>query len=418
MALDIDGNNVSQTQSPAKRLLSVEEARAIMLDAVCRQDSEKIPLNDALGRFLAKAVKATGDQPPFDASAMDGYALRSCDTPGYLRVAGEAAAGHGFAGRCEAGMAIRISTGAAVPEGADTVVMQENVRREGDGVDVAAVPAGQHLRRRGGDFTAGSQLLAAGRRLDGLGLSMVAAAGLAELSVTRRPRIAILSSGDELAAPGTIAGPWQIFDSTTFGIAAWIQTWGGAAQRLAVEKDDAEAIARAAKQALSASDLLLVVGGASVGDHDLARPALQKLGLELLVGKVAVRPGKPTWFGRTAHGLVLGLPGNPASALVCTQIFLRPILEKMLGLATQEGLSTHRARLATPLPANGPREHYLRGHLDSDDRGRLVARAYEKQDSSLLSVFAAANALIRLPPKAPALDAGALVDLLPLDTVW
>jgi molybdopterin molybdotransferase len=312
-------------------------------------------------------------------------------------------------------MAIRISTGAAVPEGADTVVMQENVRREGDGVDVAAVPAGQHLRRRGSDFTAGSQLLAAGRRLDGLGLSMVAAAGLAELSVTRRPRIAILCSGDELAAPGTIAGPWQIFDSTTFGIAAWIQTWGGAAQRLAVEKDDVDAIARAAKQALSASDLLLVVGGASVGDHDLARPALQKLGLELLVGKVAVRPGKPTWFGRTAHGLVLGLPGNPASALVCAQIFLRPILEKMLGLAPQEGISTHRARLATPLPANGPREHYLRARAHVDQDGRLKAEAFVDQDSSLISVFASANALIRMPGDAPAMAVGETADVLLLD---
>jgi molybdopterin molybdotransferase len=415
MTLDTDGNNVSQAESLAKRLLSVEEARAVMLAAVSRLKSEKVPLNEALGRVLAEAVNATRDQPPFNASAMDGYALRSSDTPGRLRLAGEAAAGHGFAGRCETGMAIRVSTGAAVPDGADTVAMQEDVQREGDHVDVPAMPAGQHLRLRGGDFTAGSPLLAAGRRLDGVGLSMVAAAGLAEISAARRPHVAILSSGDELVAPGTKAGPWQIFDSTTYGIAAWIQTWGGVAQRMGVEKDDAPAIGLAAKQALGTSDLLLVVGGASVGDHDLARPALQRLGLELLVGKVAVRPGKPTWFGRTPQGLVLGLPGNPASALVCTRLFLRPILEKMLGVALQDGTSTRRARLTTPLSANGPREHYLRARAQVDQEGRLCAQAFVDQDSSLISVFASANALIRLPAGAPAMAAGEAADVLLLD---
>jgi molybdopterin molybdotransferase len=180
-----------------------------------------------------------------------------------------------------------------------------------------------------------------------------------------------------------------------------------------VEKDDAAAIARAAQTGLRESDLLVVVGGASVGDHDHARPALQRLGLELLVEKIAVRPGKPTWFGRANQGLVLGLPGNPASALACARLFLRPLMEKMLGRDPETGLA--RARLTHALPANGPREHYLRAMVDVDQQGRQQVRAYDDQDSSLISVFAAANALIRQPADCPALEAGALVDVLPLE---
>jgi len=415
MTLDTNGNNVSQAGDPAKRLLTVTEARALMLAEVPRLDAEVVPLDSAAGRVLAEGVKASRDQPPFDASAMDGYGLRSADTPGMLNVVGESAAGHGYGGRCESGMAIRISTGAALPDGADAVVMQEDSRREGDRLEIPATPRGQHVRPRGGDFTAGSELLAAGRGLDGVGLSLAAAAGLAGLAVTRRPRIAILSSGDELTVPGAIAGPWQIFDSATYGIAGWIQSWGGVAHRLAVEKDDVVAIARAAERGLRDSDLLLVVGGASVGDHDHARPALLRLGLELLVGKVAVRPGKPTWFGKAPEGLVLGLPGNPASALVCARLFLRPILERMLGGDPQAAIATYRATLAKPLPANGMREHYLRARAELNEDGQLVAYAFEDQDSSLISVFAAANALIRLPADAPALVAGAMVDVLLLD---
>jgi len=193
-----------------------------------------------------------------------------------------------------------------------------------------------------------------------------------------------------------------------------VRGWGGVAQRLAVEHDDVEAIARAAEQGLRDSDLLVVIGGASVGDHDHARPALMRLGLELAVEKIAVRPGKPTWFGVTPQGPVLGLPGNPASALVCARLFLRPLIEAMLGRDPQASTTFRRARLLHALPANGPREHYLRARLDADDMGQLVVRAFEDQDSSLISVFAAANALIRLAPDAPALAQGAMVDTLPL----
>jgi len=411
---------VSHSGNPAKsvpsRLLSVAEARAAMLAPVRVLAGESAPLQSALGRVLAQDIVASRDQPPFAASAMDGYAVRSADTPGSLRLAGESAAGRGFDGVCESGMAIRISTGAAVPDGADSVVIQEDVRPDGGNVVVPAAVAGKNIRLRGCDFSAGTTLLKAGRRLDGVALSLAAAAGAAQLPVVRAPRVAILSSGDELVAPGSQPGPYQIFDSGTFGIFGLIQSWGGLANRLAVERDDVGAIARAAEDGLRGSDLLVVIGGASVGDHDHARPALMQLGLKLAVEKIAVRPGKPTWFGASPHGLVLGLPGNPASALVCAALFLHPLIEAMLGRDPTGCVAMQRARLTQALPANGPREHYVRARLDVDEDGMQIVRAFEDQDSSLISVFAAANALIRLPPDAAALAAGAIVDVLPLES--
>jgi molybdopterin molybdotransferase len=402
----------------AKRgLFSVAEARAAMLPAVKVLDCENISLEDAQDRVLAAAVSAARDQPPFSASAMDGYALRSADAPGRLRLIGESAAGRGFAGRCEAGTAVRISTGAPLPDGADAVVIQEDVTREGNAVTVPAAARGTYIRAQGWDFKSGTVLLPAGRKLDGVALGLAAASGAAILPVVRRPKVAILSSGDELAAQGTVPGPFQIYDSATLGIAALIQSWGGTPRRLAIERDDAQAIARAAQQGLEGSDLLVVLGGASVGDHDHAKPALLRLGLEIAVEKIAVRPGKPTWFGTTPLGPVLGLPGNPASALVCACIFLRPLIEAMLGRDPAACVAFRRAHLVQALPANGPREHYLRAHIGSDNDGRLTAQAFENQDSSLLSVFSAANGFIRLAPDEPARDAGAMVDVLLLDTL-
>ena len=403
---------MTQGPDPAKRLLDVGEARRLMLAGIRVLGSEQVPLEAAMGRVLAQPVVATRDQPPFAASAMDGYAVRSADTPGFLTVIGESAAGHGFAGRCEAGTAVRISTGAALPDGADSIVIQEDVRREDNRIEVPQVAPGHFIRRQGIDFAAGTTLLEKARVLDAVAISLGAASGAAALPVARRPGVAILSSGDELAAPGVAPGPWQIFDSATYGLAGLIASWGGEARRLAVAKDDVAAIARAAEEALADSDLLLLIGGASVGDHDHARPALMRLGLEMKVGKVAVRPGKPTWFGHTRHGPVLGLPGNPASAMVCAHLFLKPLLLAMQGRDPEPRFV--RAHLARALPANGGREHYLRSALTPDDQGRLTVRAFEDQDSSLISIFAAANALIRLAPDAPAQEKGALVDVLPL----
>jgi molybdopterin molybdotransferase len=403
---------VSQAIKAAKSMMTVVQARAAMLSHAAPLGVESVALDRALGRVLAKTVQATRDLPPFAVSAMDGYAIRSADAPGMLTVRGEAAAGAGFDGVCDKGGAIRISTGAAIPAGADAVVIQEDVERDGAILTVPSTRPHQHVRPQGGDFRAGTTLLEAGRQLDGVAVSLAAAAGLARLDVMRQPRIAILSSGNELAAPGTVPGPWQIFDSATFGIAGLVRGWGGACNRLAVERDDATAIARAAEAGLRDSDLLVVIGGASVGDHDHARPALMKLGLSLAVEKVAVRPGKPTWFGKTPGGLVLGLPGNPASALVCAQLFLKPLIRAMLGQKPDPVLQ--RACLDGALPANGQREHYLRAQWRIDGDGRLMAKAFEDQDSSLISTFAAANALIRLPPDMPAQGDGALIDMMML----
>jgi molybdopterin molybdotransferase len=385
-----------------------------MLAGIAPLGAQTAVLGEALGRVLAQPVIAPRDQPPFAVSEMDGYALRAADTPGRLKIIGESAAGHGFVGSCGTGMAVRISTGAALPDGADAVVMQEEARREGDVIEVSQAAPGQHVRPRAMDFSAGTPLLEAGRRLDGVALALAAAMGMAQLPVARRPRVAILSGGDELAEPGAKPGPFQIFDSGTYGLAALIESWGGEPNRLALEKDDTAAIARAAEAGLAQSDLLVVIGGASVGDHDHARPALQRLGLELSVQKVALRPGKPTWFGRAGQRPVLGLPGNPASALVCAHLFLRPLLEAMLGRDPGRCVALRRARLLEELPANGPREHYLRARLGADAEGQAIVRAFEKQDSSLLSVFASANALIRLAANAHATAAGELVDVLGL----
>jgi len=407
---------VSQDTKPAKRdLQTVTAARAVMLGRLAPLGPETVMLDEALGRVLAEDVVARRDQPPYAASAMDGYAVRAADTPGLLHVTGESAAGRGFEGVVETGDAIRISTGAPLPDGADAIVIQEDAVRERDQVTVPAAKAGRHIRPRGGDFTADTLLLPVARKLDGVALALAAASGAASLRVMRQPRVAILCSGDELVSPGKAPGPFQIYDSATHGVAALVRTWGGIPQRLVLARDDVQGIAAAAQQGLRDSDLLLVLGGASVGDHDHARPALLQLGLELLVEKVAVRPGKPTWFGVTPHGPVLGLPGNPASALVCAWLFLRPLMETMLGRDPQDCVRFRRARLSHPLLANGPREHYLRGRTHVDGEGRLTVQSFEDQDSSLLSVFAAANALIRLMPGAEALETGALVDVLPLD---
>lgn len=389
-------------------------ARTAMLAVINPLPEETVAIGHALGRVLTKPIVAVRDQPPFRASAMDGYAVRAIDTPGSLVVSGESSAGHGFAGALREGQAIRISTGAPVPDGADTVVIQEDVIRHGDDVSIPETAAGKNIRPRGGDFMAGTQLLAAGRRLDGVALSLAAAAGFAKLRVLARPRVAILSSGDELVEPGDDPGPFQIFNSGTRGVSGLVEMWGGVPHCLAVARDDPASISTAAEHGLQEHDLLVVIGGASVGGHDHAREALARLGVDMRVAKIALRPGKPTWFGTTPLGPVLGLPGNPASALVCAELFIKPILAAMLAQNPEPKFK--RARLLEPLLANGPREHYLRARLGSDDDGRLIVRAFEQQDSSLLSVFAAANALVRLPPHAPALEAGAVVDVLSLDS--
>jgi len=394
-------------------LPSVDEARARMIGAASPLSDEKVSLTHARSRILATDIRAHRDQPPFRASAMDGYAVRSADLPGKLKLAGESHAGAGFVGALQPGETIRILTGAPVPEGADRVVIQEDVTREGDFIVFGLAEGATNIRPRGVDFKDGALLVRQGARIDAVAISLAAASGAADLPVISRPRIALFATGDELVQPGETPGPHQIFDSNSFGLRALFESWGAEVHRTHAEADDLDAIANAARAALNGADILVVVGGASVGDRDLAKPALATLGLELMLEKVAVRPGKPVWFGKIGQGLVLGLPGNPASALVCAHLFLRPLLNAMNGAAP--GPHLHKAKLRGSLGANGPREHYLRAALAIDADGQVWAQPFEAQDSSLLSVFSNAECLIRLPANAPAFADGALVDVLPLE---
>ena len=392
------------------KLLPVDEARARMLAEVPALATERVPVAESVGRVLAEDVAAVRDQPPFDASAMDGYAVRSADAPGTLKVVGESAAGHGYAGEVKAGEAVRIFTGAAMPKGFDAVVIQEDVQREGEAVTAPAVQAGRHVRPAGGDFQAGQALLARGTTIDPWRLSLAAAAGRAELSVARRPRVALFSTGEEIVEAPAAPGPFQIYDSGSPALAALIRGWGGEVRRARPVRDDLEATIEALRAA--EGDLVVTLGGASVGDHDLVRKAGEALGLELKVASVAVRPGKPTFFGVLGDGRrMLGLPGNPASAFVCAEMFLRPLLLAWQGAPAEP--RTISARLEEALPANGPREHWMRARL-AFEGGGVTVRPYRDQDSSLVSVFALADALLRRPAQAPAAEAGSLVDVLPL----
>ena len=392
------------------KLLPVDEARARMLAEVPAPAAETVPLDKAAGRVLAEDVTAVRHQPPFHASAMDGYAVRAADTPGTLAVVGESAAGRGHAGVLGAGQAVRIFTGAALPAGADAVVIQEDARREGDAVTVPGVEPRHYVRPAGGDFRAADALLSRGVRLDPWRLSLAAAAGRAELAVARRPRVALLSTGEEIIEAPARPGPFQIYDSATPALAAMIAAFGGDPVRARPVRDDLEATIAALRAA--EAELVVTIGGASVGDHDLVRKAGEALGLDLKVASVAVRPGKPTFFGRLADGrLMLGLPGNPASAFVCAELFLRPLLARWQG--AEAGPRLIPARLETPLPANGPREHWMRARLAYAD-GAVSVLPFRDQDSSLVSVFAAADALLRRQPGAPAAEAGSLAEVLPL----
>jgi molybdopterin molybdotransferase len=394
---------------------TVEAARTRMLAATTRLAPESVGLSDAFGRTLAEPVVAVRDQPPLDVSAMDGWAVRGSDLAdgaAVLSVVGESAAGRPFDGGVASGEAVRISTGAPVPAGATRVVIQEEATLDRDQVRLSPAPgASAHIRRRGGDFRAGEGLLEAGARLDAWRLALVAAAGRAEVVVTRRPRVAILTTGDELIPGGLTPAPSAIFDSAGPALAALVAGWGGEAQRPRSASDDLEAIAAAVSQA--GTDLLVTVGGASVGDHDLVKPALRRFGLRLLVETVNVRPGKPVWFGVLDEGrAVLGLPGNPASAFVCAELFLRPLLMAMQGAET--ALPVVRVRLRAPLPAEGPREHWLRASLETDEDGVIWAQPFPDQDSAMVGVFSRADALLRRPARSGAARDGDVVEAVAL----
>jgi molybdopterin molybdotransferase len=399
-------------------MIPVEEALVRMLAAVEPLPAETVTLPDGLGRVLAADVAARVTQPPAAVSAMDGYAVRGADVaaaPARLRRIGEVAAGSRFEGRVGPGEAVRIFTGAPVPDGADTVVIQEDTTADGGHVVVTEpYAAGRFVRRAGLDFTVGTVGLEAGRLLGARDIGLAAAMNVPWLSVRRRPRVAILATGDEIVMPGEPIGPSQIVSSNALALAALVATAGGTAANLGIARDDPGSLAALA-DAARGFDLLVTTGGASVGEHDLVRSALSGRGMRLDFYRIAMRPGKPLMFGRFGDVPFLGLPGNPVSSMVCGILFLRPILRRLQGLReAAEPLS--RATLGTALPGNDDRQDYLRARLETGPSGESVAYPFPLQDSSVLSLLAAADCLVVRPPRAPAARPGDRVDILPLST--
>lgn len=371
---------------------------------------ETVPLGDGIGRVLAEPVTAGLTQPPFAASAMDGYAVIASEaTPGAtLKVIGEAAAGRGFGGSVSSGETVRIFTGAPVPNGATRVVIQEDVTRDGDTITLGdTLDRGPHIRPAGADFALGDTFNAP-RHLTPTDIALLAAMNVPTLPVTRRPRVAIMSTGDELVMPGEIPGPDQIISSNAFGLKARLEQLGAEARLLPIARDTADSLKMAFSLADDA-DLVLTIGGASVGDHDLVGDVAAELGMERSFYKIAMRPGKPLMAGRLKSGaMMIGLPGNPVSAMVCGEVFLAPVIRTMLGLEAAPA-QRFAATLSEPIAANGPREHYMRAFVQG---GQL--RAFLRQDSALLTVLSEANALLVRPAFAPALDAGLDVEYLPI----
>ena len=396
-------------------LLSVAEALARVTQGLEPLESERVKLEQARGRVLAEDIAAHLTQPPFDASAMDGYAVRAADVavlPATLRLIGEALAGRGFDREVKQGEAVRIFTGAPVPKGADTVVIQENTEVAPGVVTINDAAPRRHIRPRGQDFTKGEVLLRAGTRLGLRELLLAAALNHAELPVRRKPKVAILATGDEVVPPGTALDRDQIVSSVPAGLAALIEAQGGEPMSLGIAQDSAESIVTLAGTG-SAADILVTVGGASVGERDLVSAALRSEGMELDFWKIAMRPGKPLLYGRLGNQRVLGVPGNPVAALICGLVFLVPMLHRLLGL--REGArGPHEAVLGQALEANGPREHYMRAASTWRPNGERLVTTLAAQDSALMADFARADCLIVRPPDAPALTEGERVTIIPL----
>ena len=395
-------------------LLPVKEALTRVLSAAKTTDIIELPLHDADGMVLATDKIASRNQPPFAASAMDGYAVRHADLSldQSLTVIGEAAAGHGFGGEINKGEATRIFTGAPLPNGADTILIQEDAVREGDIITPTEIPPlGDYMRPAGFDFAEGSVQLHAGTVLDFRSLSLAASMNQPTLPVHKRPVVGILSNGDELVQPGEKPSDDQIISSNSFGVASLVRANGGIPVDLGIAKDDKAAISQALDKARDLGcDIITTLGGASVGDHDLIKDAFGERGVSLDFWKIAMRPGKPFMFGRWGDDvLVLGMPGNPVSSLVCSLLFLKPLLLQMQQRDPSYPLQS--AIVGAPLSKNSQREGYLRCHVEERDN-QLVATACDNQDSSLLSVLNKANALLIRPPHAPAAEIGDACEIM------
>ncbi len=390
-------------------MISVDEALAKVFSLLTPLETEVVPLRAAAGRVLAKPAIATRDQPPFDASVMDGYGIPdTAPEPGArYRIIGEAAAGHAFDGRIDPGEAIRIFTGAPVPEGVERVIIQEDVRRVEDEIKLSGeLDSSIYIRKTGSDFNVGDSL-SAPRRLGAADLSLIASMNQPNVTVFRRPIVALIATGDELVMPGEAPADDQIIASNAFGLAALIETAGGRAHVLPIARDN-EASLEATFELARDADLIVTIGGASVGDHDLVGKVADNLGMTRAFYKVAMRPGKPLMAGTLIGVPLIGLPGNPVSSIVCGQIFILPALDVLQGLPPQPA-PQRLLSLAAPLAVNGPREHYMRATMADG-----TVTAADRQDSALLSVLAAANALIVRPPNDSARNVGEFVNVIAL----
>ena len=399
-------------------MISVEEARARILAPLRATDAEVVALSEAWHRVSAVAMPARLTQPPHDVSAMDGYALSAAAGAlgATLRVVGSAPAGHPWDGALGPGEAVRVFTGSVMPAGADAVLVQEDAALDGDRLTVGqAVQRGRHIRRAGQDFVQGDGLVPAGRRLNARDIGLLAAGNYPWVRVHRRPRVAILATGDEIAFPGEPLPPGGIVSSNSHALAALIRSAGAEPVVLPVAPDDRAALAMAA-DAAARMDMLVTSGGASVGEHDLVQSALGERGLVVDFWTIAMRPGKPVIHGRLGDVPMLGLPGNPVSSLVCAILFLLPSLERLSGLPGDLP-PVVPARLAAALPANDHRADHLRATLESGSDGTPVVRAFARQDSGMLRALALADALILRPPHAPALPADATVPIIRLDAL-
>ena len=397
-------------------LLPVAEARQRILQTARVLPAETIPLAEALGRVTARNIIARRDQPPFTASAMDGYAVRHADMPSLpaqLKIVGVSQAGHGFKGTLKSGETIRILTGAPLPQGVDTVVIQENCKREDDVLNIFETTGqGRNIRTRALDFAKGEILMPQGTKLGARDIGLAASGNTPFIRVRRKPVVALLTTGDELVLPGAKPRLDQITSSNSHALAAFAQSLGAEVLNLGIIPDNLAKITRAIGKAATA-DILVTTGGASVGDHDFVQEALKRAGVNVDFWKIAMRPGKPFMFGTKGKLRVLGLPGNPVAALVCARLFLKPLLAAMAGLDDDD--QPVLAKLGASLPANDQRQDYLRATLTIAPDGQRIATAAPKQDSSMQRVMRDAGCLIIRPPHAPAADAGELHPVLLLD---
>ncbi len=395
-------------------MISVTEARDYIINAAKPLPIEEIKIQDAAGRVAAEDMTALRTQPPFDASAMDGYAVRSEDAKmgATLKVIGEAPAGKPYGDEIGAGEALRIFTGGLIPDGADHIIIQEDIEKHGDEITVMFKQnPPRHIRRAGIDFQFGDALYEIGDKLGALHTSVLASAGIETVKVFRRPRVAIFSNGDELTEIGAPAKRASIISSTPTALAAWLTEWGADVEYLGIARDNH----RSLKYKLDRSkeyDVVVPLGGASVGDYDLVKEAFEKEDYNPVFSKIAVRPGKPTWFGKLEKTHVLGLPGNPASGLVCAQIFLRPLIDALSGLSPNSAIPVQKAILTQPLKATGPRALFSRAFVEIGQDARLSATPFPRQDSSLLTPFAKANCFIFQDGNTDALGVGDLCNVM------